>query len=58
MIWKLGSSKQKYFRIQAALLEKLWRISQNLIDDTIAKLYVTYSFVKKREMEEIFVTYS
>ena len=38
------------------LLEKFWRISLYVIDDAIAKLYVTKSLVKKRVMVENLVT--
>ena len=41
--------------IADTLLEKFWRISLYLTDDAIAKLYVTESFVKYREMVNNFI---
>ena len=37
-------------------IERFWRISLYVIDDAIAKLYVTKSLVKKRVMVENLVT--
>ena len=39
-----------------ALLENFWRISLYVTDDAIAKLYVTQSLVKYREIVDTFVT--